>query len=182
MLTTPMVATGSEAIGSMGNDAALAVLSGENQLLFNYFKQLFAQVTNPPLDAIREELVTSKATFIGSEQNLFDETPLHCRQLSIHSPILDDQELEQIRRLDRPGIKSVTLSMLFDPHKEKGGLEAGLDTLCQEASSAIEEGCNILILSDKGVDANHVPIPSLLATSAVHHHLIRKGTLSLIHI
>jgi len=176
MLTTPMVASGTEAIGSMGNDAALAVLSGENQLLFNYFKQLFAQVTNPPLDAIREELVTSKATFIGSEQNLFDETPLHCRQLSIHSPILNDQELEQIRRLDMPGIKSVTLSMLFDPAKGKGGLETGLGTLCQGASSAIEQGCNILILSDKGVDANHAPIPSLLATSAVHHHLIRKGT------
>ena len=176
ILTAPMAAAGSEAIGSMGNDAALAVLSKENQLLFNYFKQLFAQVTNPPLDAIREELVTSKATFIGSEQNLFSETPFHCRQLSIHSPILSDQELEQIRQLDMDGLKSITLSTLFDSNSGAGSLEVALDELCQKVSSAIDQENNIVILSDRGVDGDHAPIPSLLATSAVHHHLIRQGT------
>ena len=176
MLTAPMASAGSEAIGSMGNDAALAVLSGENQILFNYFKQLFAQVTNPPLDAIREELVTSKATFIGSEQNLLSETPSHCRQLSIHSPILSEKEVEQIRQLDMNGLRSVTLSTLFDSNSGSGGLEIALDQLCQKVSSAIDQGNNIVILSDRGVDGYHAPIPSLLATSAVHHHLIRQGT------
>ena len=176
ILTTPMAVSGSEAIGSMGNDAALAVLSQENQLLFNYFKQLFAQVTNPPLDAIREELVTSKATFIGSEQNLFEETPLHCRQLSLHSPLINDQELEQIRQLDRPGLRATTLSILFDAQAGEDALKQALDRLCTEASQAIEDGYAIIILSDRGVNARHAPIPSLLATSAVHHHLIRQGT------
>ena len=176
ILTTPMAVNGSEAIGSMGNDAALAVLSQENQLLFNYFKQLFAQVTNPPLDAIREELVTSKATFIGSEQNLFEETPLHCRQLSLHSPLINDRELEQIRLLDRPGLQATTLSILFDAQAGESALKAALDRLCAEASQAIEDGYAIIILSDRGVDAEHAPIPILLATSAVHHHLIRQGT------
>ncbi len=174
MLTTPMAASGYEAIGSMGNDASLAVLSDQNRSLFDYFKQLFAQVSNPPLDAIREELVTSLEAFVGSEQNLFEETPLHCRQLRLNSPLLTDEELARIRALDLPGLSSATLSTLFDANT--GSLQSALDNLCAAASQAIEDGKNIIILSDRGVDSDHAPIPSLLATSAVHHHLTRAGT------
>ena len=174
MLTTPMAAAGYEAIGSMGNDASLAVLSDQNRSLFDYFKQLFAQVSNPPLDAIREELVTSLQAFVGSEQNLFDETPEHCRQLRLHSPLLTDEQLAQIRALDRPGLSSATLSTLFEARN--GCMQRALDNLCDAASQAIADGKNILILSDRGVDATHAAIPSLLATSAVHHHLTRAGT------
>ena len=186
MITTPMAATGYEPVGSMGNDAALAVLSDQNHLLFNYFKQLFAQVTNPPLDAIREELVTSTEGFIGCEQNLFDETPLHCRQLKLHSPVLTNAELNKIRQNRLEGLRTVTLSTLFDvgdetsldetPLDETPSLAAALDRLRAEASQATQNGCSIIILSDRGVDAGHAAIPSLLATGAVHHHLIREGT------
>ncbi|MXZ91089.1 MAG: glutamate synthase large subunit [Chloroflexi bacterium] len=174
MLTTPMAAAGYEAIGSMGNDAALAVLSDQNRSLFDYFKQLFAQVSNPPLDAIREELVTSLSAFIGTEQNLFDETAQHCRQLRLQSPLLTDEQTAKIRALDLPGLSSVTLSTLFDART--GSMQQALDDLCAAASQAIADGKNIIILSDRGVDANHAPIPSLLATGAVHHHLTREGT------
>ena len=174
MLTTPMAASGYEAIGSMGNDASLAVLSDQNRPLFDYFKQLFAQVSNPPLDAIREELVTSLEAFVGSEQNLFDESPQHCRQLRLKSPLLTDEQLAQIRDLDLPGLSSVTLSTLFEART--GSLQDALDSLCDAASEAIAQGKNIIILSDRGVDSTHAPIPSLLATSAVHHHLTRTGT------
>ncbi|MCH8847692.1 MAG: glutamate synthase large subunit [Chloroflexi bacterium] len=176
MLLEPMAVSGGEAIGSMGNDTPLAVLSERPQLLFSYFKQLFAQVSNPPLDAIREELVTSVAMSLGAQLNLFDETPEHARQLKLAGPMLTDQELEKIRQVDRPGIKSATLSMLFDPNGGEGELDRALDRLCREASEAIEAGASILILSDRGVDATHAPIPSLLATAGVHHHLIREGT------
>ena len=174
MLTTPMAAAGYEAIGSMGNDASLAVLSSQNRQLFDYFKQLFAQVSNPPLDAIREELVTSLEAFIGSEQNLFDESPEHCRQLRLKSPLLTDAQLAQIRALNLPGMSSVTLPTLFEART--GSLQQALDTLCNAASRAIADGKNIIVLSDRGVDAEHAPIPSLLATAAVHHHLTREGT------
>ena len=174
MLTTPMAAAGYEAIGSMGNDASLAVLSDQNRSLFDYFKQLFAQVSNPPLDAIREELVTSLEAFVGSEQNLFEETPLHCRQLRLKSPILTDEEMARIRDLDLPGLSSATLPTLFDA--KTGSLQKALDDLCEAATRAIDDGKNIIILSDRGVDSSHAPIPSLLATSAVHHHLTRNGT------
>ena len=174
MLTTPMAADGYEAIGSMGNDAALAVLSDQNRSLFDYFKQLFAQVSNPPLDAIREELVTSLGAFIGTEQNLFDETSQHCRQLRLQSPLLTDEQMAKIRALDLPGLSSVTLSTLFDARA--GSVQQALDNLCAAASQAIADGKNVIILSDRGVDADHAPIPSLLATGAVHHHLTREGT------
>ena len=174
MLTTPMAASGYEAVGSMGNDAPLAVLSEQNQLLFNYFKQLFAQVTNPPLDAIREELVTSLEAFIGGERNLFAETPEHCRQLKLQSPLLTGGELAQIRRLEAPGLRAVTLPILFDA-QGPDSLKAALDELCAAASQAIAEGCALIILSDREMDAAKAPIPSLLATAAVHHHLIREG-------
>ncbi len=176
MIMEPMAATGAEPVGSMGNDAPLAVLSDKPQLVFNYFKQLFAQVTNPPLDAIREELVTSTESFIGSEGNLFDETPTHCRQLKLREPIITNRELEKIRNIDVGNIRSVTLGTLFDVNEGEGALEDALNELRRQASKAVEDGYAIVILSDRGVDATHAPIPSLLATSAVHHHLIREGT------
>jgi glutamate synthase (NADPH/NADH) large chain len=169
----PMAVNGQEADGSMGNDAPPAVLSDKPQPLFSYFKQRFAQVSNPPLDAIREELVTSLEIFIGSEQNLFEETALHCQQLKLSQPIITNQELEKIRNLTSGPIQSSTISTLFPP--ESGSIEKAIDQLCASATSAIAAGSALLILSDRGVDKDHAPIPSLLATAAVHHHLIRTG-------
>ena len=176
MLTMPMAINGAEAVGSMGNDAPLAVLSDQNHLLFNYFKQLFAQVSNPPLDAIREELVTSLETFIGREQNLFEETAKHCHQLRLHSPIISDEDLQKIRDINVGDIRSMTLSTLFDVQGGPDALKSALDRLCAQASQAIKDGYCLIIISDRGVDSRWAPIPSLLATSAVHHHLIREGT------
>ena len=176
MLTSVMAETGTEATGSMGNDAPLAVLSDQNQVLFNYFKQLFAQVTNPPLDAIREELVTSLGTFIGSEQNLFEEIPEQCHQLRLESPILSDEELAQIKAIDQDGIRTTTLSALFDREAGEGALKKAIDGLRDQASKAIASGTSIIVLSDRGSDSRWASIPSLLTVSAVHHHLIREGT------
>ena len=176
IIVEPMAATGAEPVGSMGNDAALAVLSDKPQLVFSYFKQLFAQVTNPPLDAIREELVTSTESFIGSERNLFEETPEHSHQLKLKEPIITNHELEKIRNIDADGIRAVTLPTLFPAHGGAGALESALDELCRNASQAIKDGYSVIILSDRGTDAHHVPIPSLLATSAVHHHLMQEGS------
>jgi len=175
-LMNPMAVTGQEPDGSMGNDAPPAVLSDRPQLLFAYFKQLFAQVSNPPLDAIREELVTSLESFIGSEQNLFQETPKHCHQLRLLHPVVTNHDLEKIRHVSRGDIRATTLSILFNPKEGPGALERALDELCRKVSEAVTEGYSILILSDRGVDGDHAPMPSLLATSAVHHHLIREGT------
>ena len=176
ILVGPMAATGAEPVGSMGNDAPLAVLSNKPQLLFHYFKQLFAQVTNPPLDAIREELVTSVDTSIGPEQDLFAETPEHCRQLRIARPVLSSGELARIRALDRPGLKSETLPALFERSDAPGALEAAVGELCREAGRAIRDrGATLLILSDRDVGPDQVQIPSLMATAAVHHYLIREG-------
>lgn len=175
MLVQPMSETGSEPVGSMGNDTPLAVLSDRPQLLFNYFKQLFAQVTNPPLDAIREEIVTSLEIWLGSEGNLLEETPEQARQLKLPHPVITNEELERIRQNQVPYLKTKTLSALFNAGDGPGAMERALEELLKEASQAVESGHTILVLSDRGVDANHVPIPSLLATSAVHHHLIREG-------
>ena len=175
ILMEPMAVLGSESIGSMGNDVPLAVLSELPQPLFSYFKQLFAQVSNPPLDAIREELVTSLVVPLGSERNLLDESPAHARQLQLPSPILTNAELGKIRNADQLGIKSITLSTLFPVKEGSGALERAMDSLCQQASEAIEQGYTILVLSDRGVNADYAPIPSLLATAGVHHHLIRQG-------
>ena len=176
MLLEPMGTLGAEPVGSMGNDVPLAVLSERSQPLFNYFKQLFAQVSNPPLDAIREELVTSLSMSIGAQRNIFDETSEHARQLKLEIPILTNAELEKVRQVDRPGVKSITLPILFHPSDGEGSLERAIEELCQQASQAIEDGYSIIILSDRDVDAEHAPIPSLLATAGVHHHLIREGT------
>src|SRR5579863_1080787 len=176
MILAPMAVNGQEPVGSMGTDTPLAVLSDKSPLLFNYFKQLFAQVTNPPIDPIREEMVTSAITTIGSEQNLFEETPAHCRQLKLWRPVITNVELEKIKRLDRPGLRTVTLSTLYRAADGEAGLRDALERLCRGASEAIAGGATILVLSDRGVDREHAPIPSLLATGAVHHHLIREGT------
>ena len=178
ILMEPMAVNGQEPVGSMGNDTPLAVLSGRPHLLFNYFKQLFAQVSNPPLDAIREELVTSLEAFIGSEQNLFEETPTHCHQLRLQQPILTNVELEKVRNISYGDMRATTFSTLFDTQTGPGSLEKALEDLCRRASEAVNAGVSIIVLSDRGVDTRHAPIPSLLATSAVHHHLIREGTRS----
>ncbi len=176
ILIGPMAETGAEPIGSMGNDTPLAVLSNKPQLLFHYFKQLFAQVTNPPLDAIREELVTSLETSIGTEKDLFDESPEHCRQLHLKQPILSNEAFARIKDLDLPGLKSVTLSTLFPKSGAAGVLEQAVDRLCTEAARAIREGgATLVILSDRGIGPDQIQIPSLLATAAVHHYLIREG-------
>ena len=176
MILAPMAANGQEPVGSMGTDTPLAVLSDKSPPLFNYFKQLFAQVTNPPVDPIREELVMSAETTIGSEQNLFEETPIDCRQLRLKQPILTNAQLEQIKQLAQPGFATATLSTLFPVAEGEKGLRESLDELCRQASTAIDKGYTILVLSDRGVNAEWAPIPSLLATAAVHHHLIREGT------
>ncbi|GBD26069.1 Ferredoxin-dependent glutamate synthase 1 [bacterium HR30] len=176
MLMAPMAINAQEAVGSMGTDTPLAVLSDRPQLLFNYFKQLFAQVTNPPIDPIREEIVMSLKATIGSEQNLFEETPLHCHQLELENPVISNVDLEKIRRIAVGRIRSKVLRTLFRVADGGAGLERALDELCKQASEAIDQGYSILILSDRGHDETWAPIPSLLATAAVHHHLIREGT------
>jgi glutamate synthase domain-containing protein 2/glutamate synthase domain-containing protein 1/glutamate synthase domain-containing protein 3 len=176
MLLTPMAVNGQEAVGSMGTDTPLAVLSDRAPLLFNYFKQLFAQVTNPPIDPIREELVTSPETTIGSEQNLFEEGALHCRQLRLARPVLDNRELEKIKRLAEPGRSAITLDTLFAVAEGGAGMRRALEALCAAASQAVADGHTIIVLSDRGVNPEFAPLPSLLATAAVHHHLIREGT------
>ncbi|HEY5682939.1 MAG TPA: glutamate synthase large subunit, partial [Sulfuricaulis sp.] len=176
ILMAPMAQQGMEPVGSMGNDAALAVLSNKPRLLYDYFKQLFAQVTNPPLDAIREELVTQIETPLGPESNLLQPGPESCRMLKLKTAILSNEELAKIRHLDRPGFKTVTLPMLFPAGSDGQGLARALKELCQKASTAIEQGNTFIILSDRGVDAGRMPIPALLATAGVHHHLVREGT------
>jgi len=172
----PMAKEGVEPVGSMGTDTPLAVLSHKPQLLYNYFKQLFAQVTNPPIDAIREEIIIGTETMLGSERNLLVPEPESCRQVRLKTPILTNQELEKLRHIDLPGLKAVTLPILFTAREGGPGLERAMDALCRRASAAIAEGTNILILSDRGVDRDHAPIPALLAVSGLHHHLIREGT------
>ncbi len=175
ILLAPMARSkaGKEPVGSMGNDTPLAVLSLRPQLLFNYFKQLFAQVTNPPIDSIREVIVMSLETDIGFERNLLDETPEHCQQLHLRSPIITDEQLEFIRAIDKPGLKSKTISTLFPVSEGIAGLEIALERICAEADRAIDEGHSLLVLSDRGVSETHVPMPILLAVGGVHHHLVR---------
>ncbi|MEN9579389.1 MAG: hypothetical protein RJA70_2398 [Pseudomonadota bacterium] len=177
ILLAPMAQTGAEALGSMGTDTPLAVLSDEPQLLYNYFKQHFAQVTNPPIDAIREELVMSLKTFIGAEGNLLNEGPEQARMLELASPILTDEELSKLRHSSiRHQPKPVTLPMLYTLADGERGLKTALDELCRLASAAIESGHSLAILSDRGAGQTEAPIPALLATAAVHHHLVRAGT------
>jgi glutamate synthase (NADPH/NADH) large chain len=175
ILLSPMAQTGKEPDGSMGTDTPLAVLSERPQLLFSYFKQHFAQVTNPPIDPLREELVMSLNMSLGPEQNLFDETPEHCRRVLIDQPILTAAELEKIRHISSRPSASTTLSTLFSVSAGEKGLGEALDRLCERAESAVRGGSAVLVLSDRGVSLEQAPIPSLLATAAVHHHLVREG-------
>jgi len=176
VLIAPMAATGGEPIGSMGNDTALPVLSDSRPPLYSYFKQLFAQVTNPPIDPIREEVVMSLAVGVGSEQNLLGETVQHAHQLVLDQPILMNQELETIRHVNHDIFRADTIDITWDVADGPEGLETRLQALCEEAEESIEKGFNILILSDRRTGPRRVPIPALLAVAAVHHHLVRTGT------
>ena len=174
ILIAPMARKGKQPVGSMGNDAPLAVLSNRPQLLFNYFKQLFAQVTNPPIDPIREEIVMSLETDMGRERNLLGETPEHCEQLHLLSPIITNEQLDRIKHIDEPGLKTVVISTLFPAEQGPAALVKALDRICDEAIQALADGATILVLSDRGVNETLCPIPSLLATGAVHQHLVGK--------
>jgi len=180
ILMGPMARDANEPVGSMGTDTPLAVLSDRPQLLYNYFQQLFAQVTNPPVDAIREELIMSVDTTIGPEQNLLRPAPASAHQIHLKSPILKNEELARLRQLDGSprsrGFKSVTLPILYEVNEGGRGLERALDALRRQASEAIAAGDDIIILSDRGIDAEHAAMPALLAVAGVHHHLIREGT------
>jgi glutamate synthase (NADPH/NADH) large chain len=180
MIITPMASTGAEPIGSMGTDTPLAVLSEKPQPLFDYFKQLFAQVTNPPVDALREQIIMAVETAVGPEGNLLEPAPDSCRQLALPTPVLRNEELERIRALDggeaSSGLRSITIPILFRAKDGGAGLRKALEDVRSKASECIAEGHDIIVLSDRGHDADDAPIPSLLATAAVHHHLIREGT------
>ncbi|MCY4419732.1 MAG: glutamate synthase-related protein, partial [Gammaproteobacteria bacterium] len=176
ILMAPMATNGLEPVGSMGTDAALAVLSNRPRLLYDYFKQLFAQVTNPPLDGIREELVTQVATTIGPEKNLLHPDAQSCKRIRIPSPVLTNAELAKIRDVDLPDFKTRTIPILY-PVAEKGrGLDDALQAVCAQVDAAIEQGHTLIILSDRGIDRELAAIPALLATAGVHHHMIRTGT------
>ena len=173
-MIVPMAKDGKDPVGAMGADAPLAILSDKPQLLYSYFKQMFAQVTNPPIDSIREEMVTSTRVMLGNSGNLTEPNKAGTYALSMRTPILTNQELASIKALDCRRMKSVTLPILFDPTKGAEGLRDALDELCAKAEEAACTDQNVLILSDRGVDENHAPIPALLAVAAVHNHLIRK--------
>ena len=173
-MIVPMAKDGKDPVGAMGADAPLAILSDKPQLLYSYFKQMFAQVTNPPIDSIREEMVTSTRVMLGNSGNLTDPNKAGTYALSMRTPILTNQELASIKALDCRRMKSVTLPILFDPTKGADGLRDALNELCEKAEEAARTEQNVLILSDRGVDENHAPIPALLAVAAVHNHLINK--------
>ena len=175
VVIAPMAETGEEPVGSMGQDTPLAILSDQAQHLSNYFKQLFAQVTNPPIDPIRERMVMSLVSFVGGGQNLLEETPQHCHTVAIKQPVLTNSELAKIRYIDHAHFQTKTIPILFKADGEEDSLKKGLDKVREYAEDAVEDGYEIVILSDRGIDSDHAAIPSLLAVSAVHHHLIRKG-------
>ncbi len=174
LLLTPMVSDGAEASGSMGNDTPLAVLSEKPRLLYDYFKQIFAQVSNPPVDAIREELVMSLTSRLGPQRNILEPGPEHARMLKLDHPILNNEQLAQLKELDINDFYSSTLSILFDVEKGVGGLASALSQLCRKAENAVISGSSFIVLSDRGTGKEQVPIPALLAVAAVHHHLILK--------
>ncbi|MBK7208173.1 MAG: glutamate synthase large subunit [Elusimicrobia bacterium] len=176
VILEPMAKNGVEPIGAMGTDTPLAVLSDKPQLLYNYFKQLFAQVTNPPIDCIREEIVTSAVTTLGAERNLLDPSPESCRLIELKSPILTNEQLEKLRNVKVPGFRAVTLPILFDPLGGGAALKKAMDDLCATADKAAKDGVNLLILSDRGVSQTKAPIPALLAVAGLHHDMIRRGT------
>ena len=174
-IIAPMALEGKEPVGSMGTDVPLAILSDQPQHLTSYFKQLFAQVTNPPIDPIRERSVMSLATFVGNNGNLLGEDPLSCHTVALKHPVLTNHELEKIRSIDTGIFQAKTLQTYFRADGNPGSLQNGLDRLCRYAVDAVDDGFEVLILSDRAIDSEHAPIPSLLAIASVHHHLIRKG-------
>jgi glutamate synthase (NADPH/NADH) large chain len=177
-LLVPMATDGNEAVGSMGNDAALAVMSNQPRLVYDYFKQLFAQVTNPPIDPIREELVMSLQTYVGPEANLLDATPGHARRLLLQQPILSNQDLYRLKNISYKGWQARTIEILFErlPDRTDGeSLKAALDDICRQATEAVEQGYSFIVLSDRGVDDRYVPVPALVAVGAVHQHLVKEG-------
>ena len=176
MILGPMASKGEEPIGSMGTDTPLACLSDKPQSLFNYFKQLFAQVTNPPIDPIREEMVMSLISYIGSERNILEEAPENCHMLKLAHPLLSNRELEKLRRVSNRDLLATTLPALFRASDGEAGLKRALDELCQRASLAVKAGYSLMILSDRGVDKDYAPIPCLLALAAVHNLLVREET------
>jgi glutamate synthase (NADPH/NADH) large chain/glutamate synthase (ferredoxin) len=176
VLLAPMAIDAAEPIGSMGNDISLAVLSDQAPPLFSYFKQLFAQVTNPPIDPIREEIVMSLATTLGNERNLFDETPEHAHKLLLDQPILLNRELETLRHVDHDVYAAQTIDITWPVAEGAEGMSAAIDRICRQAREAIAEGVNIIILSDRQLGPRRAPTPSLLAVAAVHHHLVLQGT------
>jgi glutamate synthase (ferredoxin) len=176
MLLTPMARDGVEAIGAMGADTPLAVLSDRPKLLYEYFQQLFAQVTNPPIDSIREEIITSAETTIGAERNLLKPEPESCHLIELKTPILSNEELAKLKHVAEGQFKAITFPILFDPKSGTKGLEQAMEELFTRANQAIATGVNIILLSDRGVDKAHAPIPALLAVAGLHHHLIREGT------
>ncbi|WP_091373663.1 glutamate synthase large subunit [Mucilaginibacter mallensis] len=171
----PMAVDGKEPIGSMGTDVPLAILSDKPQHLSSYFKQYFAQVTNPPIDPIRERLVMSLATFIGNNGNLLDEDKMHCHCVTLKHPILKNHQLEKLRSIDTGMFHAKTLQTYFKADGLPGSMQKGIERVCRYAEDAVDDGFEVLILSDRAIDSEHAPIPSLLAVSAVHHHLIKKG-------
>jgi glutamate synthase domain-containing protein 2/glutamate synthase domain-containing protein 1/glutamate synthase domain-containing protein 3 len=176
VLLTPMAVDGAEPVGSMGNDISLAVLSDQAPPLFSYFKQLFAQVTNPPIDPIREEIVMSLATSLGNERNLFDETPEHAHKLLLDQPILLNRELETLRHVDRDVYAARTIDITWPVAEGPQGMSDAIERICRQAREAIAERVNIIILSDRQLGPRRAPIPSLLAVAAVHHHLVLEHT------
>jgi glutamate synthase (NADPH) large chain len=176
MILAPMATNGEEPVGSMGVDTPLACLSDRPQSLFHYFKQLFAQVTNPAIDPIREELVMSLTSYIGTERNILEETAMHCHTLKLPHPILTNLDLEKLRRVSWGDFLATTIQTLYRVADGEGGLERALDGICRRADQAIRDGYRILILSDRGVDKDFAPVPSLLALTALHNHLVRERT------
>ncbi|RYY52762.1 MAG: glutamate synthase large subunit [Chitinophagaceae bacterium] len=174
-IIAPMATGGKEPLGSMGTDTPLAVLSDQPQHLSSYFKQLFAQVTNPPIDPIRERLVMSLACFAGNNGNLLVEDPLTCHSVALKQPILNNHELEKIRSIDTGLFQAKTLQCYFKADGKPGSLKSALDRICRYAVDSVADGFKVLILQDRAIDSDHAPIPTLLATAAIHHHLIRKG-------
>jgi glutamate synthase (NADPH/NADH) large chain len=176
VIITPMAETAYEPIGSMGTDTPLAVLSDQSQNLSNYFKQLFAQVTNPPIDPIRERMVMSTFASLGGASSILTTTENHCKQIALRQPILSNNDIAKLRYINHPDFKVITIQALFTANGKKGALERGIDRICKEAEEAVANGNNIIIISDKGVNKDFAPIPSLLAVGSIHHHLIRTKT------
>ncbi|MDD2654031.1 MAG: glutamate synthase large subunit [Candidatus Omnitrophica bacterium] len=174
MIIKPMAEEGKEPVGSMGNDTPHAIFSHKPQLLYNYFKQLFAQVTNPAIDPIREKLVMSLESFIGPEKNILEESPRHCHKLKVKNPILTNEELEKIKDISINGFRTKTIFTFFNPLGGEDAFVQALDRICYEAEYAIETGHSFIILSDRGIDGDNMALPALLAISAIHQHLVKK--------